>query len=217
MTIDYCRNPDEIFKKSVAIIESETDLSGHGPAMVAVITRMIHASGMVEISPQIDASEGAAEAGLLALKNGATIICDVEMVERGITRQYLPAGNRVICALANEKTAIHSREIGNTRSAAGLDLCAGEIPGSVAVIGNAPTALFHLIEMIENGIAPPALVLGLPVGFVGAAESKEALIARGDRIPFITLTGRLGGSAIAAAALNALAREAGRRLAEKKQ
>lgn len=216
MTIDYCRDPDEIFEKSVAIIESETDLSGHGPAMAAVITRMIHASGMVEIAPRIAASEGAAEAGLLALKNGAPIICDVEMVERGVTRRYLPAGNRVICALANENTAGRAGEIGNTRSAAGFDLCAGEIPGSVAVIGNAPTALFHLIEMIEDGLAPPALVLGLPVGFVGAAESKEALIARGSRIPFITLTGRLGGSAVAAAALNALAREAGRQLAEAK-
>ncbi len=214
MTIDYCRDPDEIFEKSVAIIEGETDLSGHGPAMAAVITRMIHASGMVEILSLIASSEGAAEAGLLALKNGAPIICDVEMVERGVTRRFLPAANRVICALANENTTSRASEIGNTRSAAGFDLCASEIPGSVAVIGNAPTALFHLIEMIEDGLAPPALVLGFPVGFVGAAESKEALIARGDRIPFITLTGRLGGSAIAAAALNALAREAGRRPAE---
>ena len=217
MSIVYCREPDEIFEKSVAIIKNETDLSAFDPAMAAVITRIIHASGMVEIVPKIVASKDAAEAGVHALKNGAQIICDVEMVERGVTRRYLPAENPVICALANPGTAGRASEIGNTRSAAGFDLCASEIPGSVAVIGNAPTALFHLLEMIEIGLAPPALVLGFPVGFVGAAESKEALIARGALIPFISLTGRLGGSAIAAAALNALAREAGRQLAETKQ
>lgn len=217
MTIEYCRDPDEIFEKSLAIIQSEVDLSALDPAMAAVVTRIIHASGMVEIAPLIAASGGAAEAGLSALNNGAPIICDVEMVERGVTRRFLPAGNRVICALASENTTERSREIGNTRSAAGLELCAEELPGSVAVIGNAPTALFHLIEMIDDGLAPPALVLGFPVGFVGAAESKEALIERGGSIPFITLTGRLGGSAVAAAALNALAREASRRPAEAKQ
>ena len=211
MTIDYCRDPEEIFENSLSIIGAEVDLSGHGEAMCAVITRMIHACGMVDIVPSIKASGGAAEAGVLALKSGAPVVCDSEMVERGITRRFLPAENRVICPLSAKDTSSHARAIGNTRSAAGMALCADLLPGSAVVIGNAPTALFRLLEMMDEGLPPPALILGFPVGFVGAAESKEALIAQGGDVPFITLTGRRGGSAIAAAALNALAREVGRR------
>jgi precorrin-8X/cobalt-precorrin-8 methylmutase len=211
MTIDYCRDPEEIFENSLSIIGAEVDLSGQGEAMSAVIIRMIHACGMVDIVPSIEASGGAAEAGVLALRSGDPVVCDSEMVERGITRRLLPAENRVVCPLSTKDTASHARAIGNTRSAAGMALCADLLPGSVVVIGNAPTALFRLLEMMDEGLAPPALILGFPVGFVGAAESKEALIARSGGVPFITLTGRRGGSAIAAAALNALAREAGRR------
>ncbi len=211
MTIKYCRDPEEISDKSLSIIGAEVDLSGHGEAMSAVITRMIHACGMVDIAPSVEASGGAAEAGVLALGSGAPVVCDCEMVERGITRRLLPAENRVICALSAKETASHARAAGNTRSAAGMALCADLLPGAAVVIGNAPTALFRLLEMMDEGLAPPALILGFPVGFVGAAESKEALITRGGGVPFITLTGRRGGSAIAAAALNALAREAGRK------
>ena len=210
--IDYCRSPEEIFERSLAIIREEADLSGYSHAMAAAATRMIHACGTVDILPRIAASEGAAEAGIEALRSGARIVCDGEMAERGVIRRLLPAANPVTCALSAGDAADHARKIGNTRSAAGMELAAKHLPGAVAVIGNAPTALFHLLEMLDGGLAPPALILGFPVGFVGAAESKEELIARGGEVPYITLTGRQGGSAIAAAALNALAFEATRQL-----
>ncbi len=208
--MDYCRDPQEIYDRSFSIVRGEVDLSPYSITMAAVITRMIHACGMVDILQDIAVSEGAEDEGVRALKNGAAIICDVGMVEKGIIGKNLPAGNPVLCAQSDPGLADLALEIGNTRSAAGMDLMSERISGAVVVIGNAPTALFRLLEKLDGGLALPALILGFPVGFVGAAESKEALISNGRGVPFITLTGRRGGSPIASAALNALAIEAHR-------
>jgi precorrin-8X/cobalt-precorrin-8 methylmutase len=208
--MDYCRDPQEIYDRSFSIVRGEVDLSPWSETMAAVITRMIHACGMVDILPDIAASEGAEDEGVRALRNGAAIICDVGMVEKGIIRKNLPAENPVLCAQNDSGLSEIALEIGNTRSAAGIDLMSERISGAVVVIGNAPTALFRLLELIDGGLIPPALILGFPVGFVGAAESKEALISNKASVPFITLTGRRGGSPIASAALNALAIEAHR-------
>lgn len=210
MVMDYCRNPQEIYDRSFSIVRGEIDLSSYSETMAAVVTRMIHACGMVDILQDIAASEGAEDEGVRALKNGAAIVCDVGMVEKGIIRKNLPAENPVLCAQNDPGLPARALEIGNTRSAAGMDLMSERISGAVMVIGNAPTALFRLMELIGEGFAPPALILGFPVGFVGAAESKETLIANGRGVPYITLTGRRGGSPIASAALNALAIEAHR-------
>ena len=208
--MDYCRDPQEIYERSFSIVRGEVDLSCYSEAMSSVITRMIHACGMVDIFHDIAASERAEDEGIKALRNGAAIICDVGMVEKGIIRSSLPAENPVFCAQNHPKAHDRALEIGNTRSAAGMDLMAERIPGSVVVIGNAPTALFRLLERIDEGLPPPALILGFPVGFVGSAESKEALISNRRNVPFITLAGRRGGSPVAAAALNGLTIEASR-------
>ncbi len=208
--MDYCRDPQEIYERSFSIVRGEVDLSRYSEAMSSVITRMIHACGMVDILHDIAASERAEDEGIKALRNGAAIICDVGMVEKGIIRSNLPAENPVFCAQNHPKAHNRALEIGNTRSAAGMDLMAERIPGSVVVIGNAPTDLFRLLERIDEGLPPPALILGFPVGFVGAAESKEALISNRQNVSFITLAGRRGGSPVASAALNGLTIEASR-------
>lgn len=203
---DYIRDGAEIYKNSFAIIRREADLARFDAFEERIAVRVIHASGMVEIASDLHFSPGAAKAGIEALASGAPILCDANMVAHGVTRARLPANNEVICTLADPRVAGLAKEIGNTRSAAALELWRDRLGGAVVAIGNAPTALFRLIEMLDTGAPRPAVVIGMPVGFVGAAESKELLRADG-RIPFIVVTGRKGGSAMAAAAINALANE----------
>ncbi len=205
--IDYIRNGNEIYRQSFATIRAEADLS-HLPAdLVSVAVRMIHACGMVDIVKDLEASPEAALKGRSALQNGAPILCDARMVAEGVTRSRLPANNEVICTLQAAEVPTIAAQINNTRSAAALELWQPHLAGSIVAIGNAPTALFRLLELLDQGAPKPALILGLPVGFVGAAESKAELAVNSRGVPFITLHGRRGGSAIAAAAVNALAKE----------
>jgi precorrin-8X/cobalt-precorrin-8 methylmutase len=173
--------------------------------MQAVAIRLIHSCGMVEVADRLSFSKRAAEAGTAALKTGAPVLCDCEMVGSGIIRRYLPANNDVIVTLNNERTPALAQKIENTRSAAAVELWEDKIEGAVVAIGNAPTALFHLLELIDQGFPKPAVILGFPVGFVGAAESKAELSARPRGCDYIALRGRRGGSAIASACVNALA------------
>lgn len=202
-TVDYLRDPKAIYAKSFATVRAEADL-GRFPADVAdVVVRMIHACGVVEIARDVAHSSNAVSAGKSALRAGKPILVDANMVGAGIIQRYL-SGNDIVCTLdAPDVPAIAARD-STTRSAAAVDLWDEHLDGAIAVFGNAPTALFHLLERIENGAPKPAVVLGFPVGFVGAAESKAALAANKLELEFITLHGRMGGSAIAAAAVNAL-------------
>ena len=204
---DYIRDGAAIYARSFAIIRAEADLSRFTPEEARIAVRMIHGSGMVEIADAIRFGGGFAQAARAALLAGAPILCDSKMVAHGITRARLPAQNAVICTLDAPETAERARTIGNTRSAAALDLWGERLRGAVVAIGNAPTALFHLLELLDAGAPLPAAVIGLPVGFVGAAESKAALAADG-RVPFLIVEGRRGGSAMAVSAVNALASEA---------
>jgi precorrin-8X/cobalt-precorrin-8 methylmutase len=203
---DYIRDGDAIYRASFAIIRAEADLSGFSPDEADVAVRMVHASGLVEAARQFVFGGGFVAAARGALQAGAPILCDAEMVARGVTAARLPANNEVICTLRDPRTPAIAAEIGNTRSAAALDLWVDRMAGSVVAIGNAPTALFHLLELLRDGAPKPAAILGMPVGFVGAAESKDALAANSYGVPYAIVRGRLGGSAITAAALNALAR-----------
>jgi precorrin-8X/cobalt-precorrin-8 methylmutase len=205
--LDYIRDGTEIYQHSFAIIRAEAKLEGLSPALETVAVRLIHACGMTDIVQDLAYSAGAAEAGRRALVQGATILCDAQMVANGVTRSRLPAQNSVICTLNDPQVPSLAQSMQNTRSAAALDLWRSHLDGAVVAIGNAPTALFRLLEMLDAGVAKPALILGFPVGFVGAAESKVALAADSRGVPFITLHGRRGGSAMAAAAVNALAKE----------
>ncbi len=204
---DYLRDGQEIYRLSFATIRAEADLSRIPADLEKLAVRVIHACGMVDIVDDLLFSPGAGTAGRRALAAGAPILCDAKMVANGITRTRLPAANRVICTLDDPAVPALAREMGNTRSAAALELWRPELAGSVVAIGNAPTALFHLIDMIEHGAPPPALILGFPVGFVGAAESKALLAASTHGVPWVVVRGRRGGSAMAAAAVNALATE----------
>jgi len=168
--------------------------------------RMIHACGMTDLPADVEMSDDFAERGEAALKAGAPILCDVRMVADGVTRARLPAANPVVCTLGDLRVPGLAAEMGTTRSAAAMELWREHLPGSIVAVGNAPTALFRLLEMLDEGVGAPAAVIGIPVGFVGAAESKEAL-ARDGRVPFVVVHGRRGGSAMAAAAVNALASE----------
>ena len=201
---DYIRDGDAIYGRSFAIIRAEADLARFRGIEERVAVRIIHACGMVEVAADIDFAPGAAEAAEAALKAGAPILCDAKMVANGVTRTRLPAANDVVCTLDDPSVPGLAKAIGNTRSAAAMELWRDRLQGSVVAIGNAPTALFRLLEMIDAGAGLPACVIGMPVGFVGAAESKDALAAHG-KIPFIVVRGRKGGSAMAAAAVNALA------------
>jgi precorrin-8X/cobalt-precorrin-8 methylmutase len=203
----YIRDGAAIYKESFSIIRSEADLSSFEPELSRVVVRMIHACGMTDLPQDIEASAGAAAAGIRALLAGAPLLCDATMVANGITRARLPRNNEVICTLTDPRTRDLAAELETTRSAAALELWTDQLAGSVVVIGNAPTALFHLLDMLDQGAPRPALIIGIPVGFVGAAESKLALAAHPLRLPFLTVHGRRGGSAIAAAAVNALASE----------
>ena len=202
----YIRDGAEIYRNSFAIIRAEADLQRFTGRAEKVAVRIIHASGMVEIAEEIGMSPDFAERAVVALQNGAPILCDTQMVAHGITRSRLPAANQVACTIGDAAVPELARRLGTTRSAAAMELWRPHMAGAIVAIGNAPTALFHLIEMIDQGAPPPAAVIGVPVGFVGAAESKEALATCG-LVPFLVVRGRKGGSAIAAAAVNALASE----------
>ena len=202
----YIRDGGEIYSRSFAIIRAEADLSRFSPAEERVAVRVIHACGMPEIAGDIVFHPAFALAASSALKAGAPILCDSKMVANGITLSRLPAGNEIICTLARPEVPELAVKLENTRSAAALELWRPYLKGSVAVIGNAPTALFRLLEMLDSGADLPAAIVGMPVGFVGAAESKEALIVDG-RVPYAVVRGRKGGSAMAVAALNAVASE----------
>jgi precorrin-8X/cobalt-precorrin-8 methylmutase len=202
----YIRDGAEIYRQSFGIIRAEADLDRFTPAEERVAVRIIHACGMTEIARDIVMSPTFADNARWALVAGAPILCDSKMVANGITRARLPARNDVVCTLDDPSVPDLARKLGNTRSAAAMELWRDKLAGAVVAIGNAPTALFHLLEMLDAG-APPAAVIGLPVGFVGALESKDALAADG-RVPFLIVRGRKGGSAMAVAAVNALASEA---------
>ena len=201
---DYVRDGAEIYRRSFAIIRAEADLARFTPDEERVAVRIVHACGMVEVAADIAVSPGAVEAGIAALASGAPVLCDASMVADGVTRARLPAGNEVICTLRDPRVPSLAASLGTTRTAAAMELWAETLGGAVVTIGNAPTALFRLLELIDAGAPRPACIVGIPVGFVGAAESKEALVARTD-LASIVVRGRRGGSAMAAAAVNALA------------
>jgi precorrin-8X/cobalt-precorrin-8 methylmutase len=202
-TQDYIRDGAEIYRNSFAIIRREADLARFLGPEERVAVRIIHACGMVEAAADIHFSEGATLAAIAALSRGAPILCDSRMVAEGVTRSRLAADNEVICTLGDPTVLGLAARLGTTRSAAALDLWLPKLEGAIVAIGNAPTALFRLLELLDAGAPKPAAIIGMPVGFVGAAESKETLIASG--INAIVVRGRKGGSAMAAAAVNALA------------
>ncbi len=202
----YLRDGTAIYERSFAIIRAEADLARFSPEEADVAVRMIHACGQVEMARHIVFGGELVAAARVALKAGAPIFCDSEMVAHGVTRARLPAKNEVICTLNDSRTAGLAAKSGTTRSAAALDLWRERLAGSIVAIGNAPTALFRLLEMLDAGTPKPAAILGIPVGFVGAAESKESLAADPRGVPFLIVRGRAGGSAMTAAAVNALAR-----------
>jgi precorrin-8X/cobalt-precorrin-8 methylmutase len=203
-TYDYVRNGDEIYRRSFAIIRSEARLDRFRGVEERVAVRVIHACGMPDVAADLIFAEGAAEAGVEALKAGAPIFCDSQMVAHGVTRARLPARNEVLCMLGDSRASGLAVALGLTRSAAAVDLWRERLGGSVVAIGNAPTALYRLLEIIADGAALPACIIGMPVGFVGAAESKDALVALAGS-PHIVVRGRRGGSAMAVATINALA------------
>ena len=202
----YLRDGAAIYERSFAIIRAETDLSRFSAEQAEIAVRMIHACGAVEAAQHIVFGESLVAAARGALAAGAPILCDAEMVAHGITRTRLPARNEVICTLNDPRVPDLAKQLDTTRSAAALDLWRDRLAGAVVAIGNAPTALFRLLDFIDAGAPKPAAILGIPVGFVGAAESKEALAVDPRGVPFLIVRGRIGGSAMTAAAVNALAR-----------
>ena len=205
MSHDYVRDGAEIYRRSFAIIRSEADLTGLEPVLERTVVRMIHACGMVDLTSDIVASPGFAPAAEAALQAGAPILCDTNMVASGVTRSRLPAGNQVICTLGDPDVPALAAEMGNTRTAAAVERWRPHLEGAVVAIGNAPTALFYLLDLVAGGGPRPAAVIGIPVGFVGAAESKQALTEDPSGLEHLVVLGRRGGSAIAVAAVNALA------------
>ncbi len=201
----YLRDPELIYQQSFSTIRKEADLS-HFPQDIAnIVVRMIHSCGMIDIAQDIVYTISAASAGKAALNQGAPVLCDSRMVYEGVIRTQLPAKNEVLCWNNCPESAVLSKKLGTTRSAAAVDLWRPKLAGAVVAVGNAPTTLFRLLEVLEEGVEPPAVIFGLPVGFVGAAESKELLVKQcKESVQFLTLTGRRGGSAMAAAAVNAL-------------
>jgi precorrin-8X/cobalt-precorrin-8 methylmutase len=204
---NYLRDGAEIYRRSFATIRAEADLARFPRGEELVAVRMIHACGMIEIAAGLVFSHEAVAQARQALRRGAAILCDSKMLARGIIAARLPCANELICTLDAPSVPSLAQKLGTTRSAAALELWRDCLDGAIVAIGNAPTALYRLLDMFDETSARPACVIGMPVGFVGAAESKEALIADA-RVPFITLKGRKGGSAMAAAALNAIASEA---------
>ncbi|WP_434683474.1 precorrin-8X methylmutase [Pseudanabaena minima] len=205
--LDYIRDGNAIYQKSFATIRAEANLSILPQDLEVVAVRLIHACGMTDIVSDLAYSEDVVKIGRAALKNGSKILCDAQMVANGVTRKRLPANNPVICTLNEPEVPEIAQQIGNTRSAAAIELWRSHMEGSIIAIGNAPTALFRLLELLDQGLPKPAVILGFPVGFVGAIESKAALAENSRGVPFLTIHGRRGGSAMAAAALNALAME----------
>lgn len=203
-TYDYEREPAAIYRRSFAIIRSEAKLARFSPAEERVVVRLIHTAGMVELAQDIAFQGDFAQVAARAIRAGAPILCDAKMIVSGVTRARLSANNDVLCLLDDPRVPALATELRNTRSAAALTLFRERLEGSVVAIGNAPTALFRLLELMDETGVRPAAVIGLPVGFVGAAESKEALFADG-RVPAMIVRGRKGGSAMAVAAINALA------------
>jgi precorrin-8X/cobalt-precorrin-8 methylmutase len=203
---DYVRDGAEIYRRSFAIIRAESDLSRFAGTAERVVVRMIHACGMTDLPRDVEMSEDFADAGAAALRAGAPILCDSKMVTNGVTRARLPAKNEVICTLDDPRVPALAREMETTRTAAAMELWRERLGGALVAVGNAPTALFRLLEMLDDGAPPPAAIIGIPVGFIGAAESKQAL-ARDGRVPFVVVHGRRGGSAMTAAAINAIASE----------
>ena len=206
MNFEYEREGAEIYRRSFATIRAEADLGGFPADVSRVVVRMIHACGMVDLTRDVAYSPDVVAKARAALEAGAPILCDAQMVASGITRPRLPAGNEVICTLSDPEVPAVAARIGNTRSAAALDLWGDRLAGAVVAIGNAPTALFRLLELLTAGAPRPAAVLGLPVGFIGAAESKQALASSG--LEYLVVHGRRGGSAMAVAAVNAIASDA---------
>jgi precorrin-8X/cobalt-precorrin-8 methylmutase len=202
--LPYNRDAHAIYRESFAIIRAEADLARIPPDLEPLAVRVAHACGMPDVIDDLLFSTGAGSAGQQALQCGAPLLCDGRMSAEGITRARLQADNPVICTLADPRVPALAKELANTRTAAALELWRSHLAGAVVVIGNAPTALFRLLEMLDAGAPRPALILGFPVGFVGAAESKAALAEDSRGVPFVTVRGRRGGSAMAAAAVNAL-------------
>ena len=204
--LDYLRDGGRIYERSFAIIRAEADLSRFSTEEADVVVRMVHACGCVEVTRRIVFGEGLVGAARAALARGAPILCDSEMVAHGVTRARLPAQNEVLCTLHDPRAARRPSGSCEVLRPAALDLWQDRLGGALVAIGNAPTALFRLLEMLDAGAPKPAAILGIPVGFVGAAEAKDALAADPRGVPFLTVLGRMGGSAITAAAVNALAR-----------
>lgn len=205
--LDYIRDGQAIYQKSFATIRAESDLSSIPADLEKLAVRVIHACGMTDIVKDLAFSPGAGTIGRNALAAGVPILCDARMVAEGITLSRLPTNNEVVCTLHEPEVPMLATKIGNTRSAAALDLWGDRLAGSVVVIGNAPTALFRLLELLDAGAPAPALILGFPVGFIGACESKAMLAEHSRGVPYVVVHGRRGGSAMAAAAVNALATE----------
>ncbi|MEU4762101.1 precorrin-8X methylmutase [Actinosynnema sp. NPDC023794] len=203
----YVKDGAEIYRRSFATIRAEADLARFPSDVSRVVVRMIHACGMVDLVTDVDFSPDVVRDARAALVAGAPILCDAQMVAAGVTRRRLPADNEVVCTLGDPRVPGLAAELGTTRSAAALELWRDELAGAVVAIGNAPTALFHLLDMIAAGAPRPAAVLGVPVGFIGAAESKDALADNGLGLEYLVVRGRRGGSAMTAAALNAIASE----------
>lgn len=205
MSHDYIKDGAEIYRQSFATIRAEADLSRFPDDVSRVVVRMIHASGQVDLAQDVDFSPGVVAAARAALEAGKPILCDANMVASGVTRKRLPADNEVVCMLRDPQVPDLAARLGTTRSAAALELWGDRLEGAVVAIGNAPTALFHLLDMIERGAPRPAAVLGIPVGFIGAAESKDALAANELGLEYLVVRGRRGGSAITCGAINAIA------------
>ena len=206
--MEYLRDPEAIYRQSFALVRAEADLAGLPAEIAGIAVRLVHACGMPDIVPDLAWSPDAVARGRAALDKGAPVIVDANMVGEGIIRARLPAENEIVCTLNDPAATAMAKDIGTTRSAAAVDLWPPRLAGAVIAIGNAPTALFRLLELLADGAAPPAVILAFPVGFVGAAESKQALIDGAAGVPYLTLRGRRGGSAMAAAAVNALCGDA---------
>ncbi|KAA0926393.1 precorrin-8X methylmutase [Rhodococcus sp. IEGM 1401] len=204
---DYVRDGAEIYRQSFATIRAEADLSRFAPDVAQVVVRMIHAVGEIDLTETIGYTPAVVTSARAALNSGAPILCDANMVAAGITRRRLPADNEVLCTLSDPRVPDLARSMNTTRTAAALELWGDKLGGAVVAIGNAPTALFHLMEMLEAGAPKPAAIVGGPVGFIGAAESKEDLIAAGLGVEYLVVRGRRGGSPITVAAVNAIASE----------
>ena len=207
-TYDYERDGQAIYRASFATIRAETDLSQVPADAEKVAVRMVHASGQTDLTRDLAIHPDLVRAARTALTGGAPILCDAHMVASGVTRARLPRDNDVVCTLRDPRVPDLAAAWATTRSAAAVSLWADRLEGALVAIGNAPTALFHLLEMFDAGAPRPAAIVGVPVGFIGAAESKEALVAHPSGVPYLVVRGRRGGSAMAASALNALAQEA---------